>query len=84
MDAGQSPTNTHTSTKKRPSSPEATTLSAEVPSQDLDLFLPVVLVAETKGVLTQFTVEFSGEVKFPPFNGPYGNLTTSLDAQQYV
>ena len=44
----------------------------------------MVLVAEAGGVMKQFTVEFTGKVKFPPVNGAYGNYTPSKFAQQYV
>ena len=63
---------------------DVVTFSAEVPSPELEAFLPVELGAEDGGVMKQFTVEFTAKVKFPPVNGAYGNYTPSKFAQQYV
>lgn len=61
---------------------DGTTYSAQVPSPQLEAFLPVVLVGEQGGCERQMFVEFEGTVKYPPIKGAYGNFIPSADGQQ--
>jgi hypothetical protein len=58
--------------------------SSLIPSRQLALFMPLVLVAESEQIAQQMTMEFTGKVVFPPINGEYGNFTHSIEGQRYV
>ena len=61
---------------------QRTSYFTQVPSPQLEAFLPVVLITDHEGIEKQMFIAFEGTVKYRPINGAYGNFIPSADGQQ--